>query len=1049
MKKIFAAFCAAMLCVVVAFAAACGGGGDPKPQKLKDGTAITLTEGDKQDINLSEYISLPEGYSYEVSSSAEAFATVTLSGATATVKAVKKGSAKVTAKAGEVSVEFAVTVNEKTSTPIEKDPPVFENLKLEYDLKDEASKMLTLAPKTGDEHYVYSYALKVADENVTIVKDKLTAAYAAVTEKTLTVTVSYTDSEKPEAQAKTVEFTIAVKVTDSRVPADENAKYKVKNGSFDNGLNDWEAEGEIGIVSEEDKFWADPEKDFEGYPVHNVGKYFAGNEAATGKLKSSLFEVGGANKITFMLGAAGNPKCYVTLENAEGTVLALWRNTKFHDIGGGWQVEEIGKTQFANNLVTYVADLSDYAGQSVRVVLNDNATQGFGFINFDEFVTYYATAEDLPAGATAAVNELANKAALQTEVDAEITAQGEYTLESFNAYTAKVESAKAVLADVGAKQTEVDDALSALHAAKTALTLRAPEEKAGAEKSFSMLSGAGRTLNLADYVNENDLGKITYEVTSNNTLITVGTLEGKNVPLTAGTTANDTEVTLTISVKYDGTEKLSISVKVTVTAEPKPVLRNEKVERDIDIYSLAANEKGSIKLDFAANVDNNAGIELTYSVTLNGNTVTLDGDNCTVYNLDGNYDEDATDVTFVVTVKYGANNSTISYNYNLHITDTTAYRLINGDFDHCTQENNYLDGWTLSNPDLGAVNADTHYWLNDIESAAGYPFGNKGNFFNAYAKNVEGAMGTLTSSPFEIGGSGYITYQLGAAKNKDKTYIDIIEKDTGAILARYYNNLWQERTENVKSGCTLIPYKANLSEHKGKTVYIRITDMSEGDYGLFFVDSFETYYKTVPEVANTAENVEHPANIRTGDAVSKYQVYNGGFESGLEGWTCVEGALPGAVSHASTYFNGTSYEKVGTYLFTAVEGRDDDVHDPGLEYRIGTIRSEKFTLKANAWISFKLGGANYDTLGIRIVKTDGTVIARFQNTNVAAAGEGQLVQYKYHFDNAEEVECYIEIFDNEPNGDGARPWRLVVVDGIITDLEAEPAEGIAATNQIS
>ncbi|MDE5729609.1 MAG: hypothetical protein K2I20_05505 [Clostridia bacterium] len=704
MKKIYAALLSAMLCVAMVFAAACGGGenGDkPKPQKLKDGTAITLTEGDRHNINLSDYISLPEGYVYAVSSSAEAVATVSLSGSAATVNAVKKGSAKITASAGEVFVEFAVTVNEKTVTPVEKPAPVFEDLKLEYDLKDEASKTLTLAPQSGDESYVYSYALKEADENVTIVKDKLTAAYAAVTEKTLTVTVTYTDSEKPEAEAKTVEFNITVKVTDTR-------------------------------------------------------------------------------------GSEENPN-----------------------------------------------------------------------------------------------------------------------------------------------------------------------------------------------------------------------------------------------------------------PEVKPVLKQEAVETSIDIYELEADEKEGVTLNFAENVEAPADVELNYEVTLNGAPVTLDGDNCAVYNFEGNFTETATNVTFAVTVKYGQNNSSVSYNYTLHITDTTAYRITNGTFD------DGLNGWTLSNAKLGSVTADTHYWLNDEENADGYPFGNDGKFFSAYAQGAsEGAMGTLTSLPFKIGGSGYITYQLGGAKNVDKVYLDVIEKDTGAILARYGNSLWQERTEGVKSGCSLIFYKADLSAHKGKTVYIRITDVGESDYGLFFADSFVTYYKAVPEVLNTAEEKEHPANIRTGDEVSKYQVYNGGFESGLEGWTCVDGAIPGAVSSANRYW-GADYGNTGK-LFTAVEGHGEDTpHDPNLEYRMGTIRSEKFTLKANAWISFRLGGSNYDTLGIRIVKTDGTVIACFQNTNVSAAGEGQLVQYKYHFDNAEEIECYIEIFDNEPNGAGERPWRLVVVDEIITDLEAEPAEGLAATNQIS
>ena len=110
--------------------------------------------------------------------------------------------------------------------------------------------------------------------------------------------------------------------------------------------------------------------------------------------------MGGLNKISFKVGAAGSADCYITLEDADGNVLETWRNYMFKD-PDDWASAEVGKTQFALNLVTYVADLSAYEGREVKLVLHDNATGGFGFFTFDSLVTYYESADDLPSFDTA------------------------------------------------------------------------------------------------------------------------------------------------------------------------------------------------------------------------------------------------------------------------------------------------------------------------------------------------------------------------------------------------------------------------------------------------------------------------------------------------------------------------------------------------------------------------------------------------------------------------------------------------------------------------
>ena len=100
--------------------------------------------------------------------------------------------------------------------------------------------------------------------------------------------------------------------------------------------------------------------------------------------------------------------------------------------------------------------------------------------------------------------------------------------------------------------------------------------------------------------------------------------------------------------------------------------------------------------------------------------------------------------------------------------------------------------------------------------------------FSAYAPGAEErAVGTLTSSTFIVGGSGYVTFKVGAMKDANYVYVDVVDAETKEILVRYSNSLWTERTNDVKSGCTLVAYKADLSEFMGKEVFFRISDNAD------------------------------------------------------------------------------------------------------------------------------------------------------------------------------------------------------------------------------
>lgn len=362
---------------------------------------------------------------------------------------------------------------------------------------------------------------------------------------------------------------------------------------------------------------------------------------------------------------------------------------------------------------------------------------------------------------------------------------------------------------------------------------------------------------------------------------------------------------------------------------------------------------------------------------------------------------------------------------NKDIMPDSVHQVKNGNF-----ETGDLTDWVMVG-DIGrVVNADA--CLGGTQ-----PYNKKGTYlftgFN-HGEELEKNTGTLTSSEFVLGGTGWITYRLGGGKNSSLCYLSVLDADDNdKELARFFNMYFREGTMNS--------YKADLKKFLGKNIKLQLVDNAVEDWGILVADSFITYYENEKSIPADAKLAVDKLPLLADD--NKYQVFNGGFETGdLTGWTRVEGEVPGAVSPNSKYFSGASYGKEGNFLFTAIEGyKGESGPAPALEHLMGTIRSREFTLRAGGWISFKLGGAINKTTGIRVVRaSDGAVLGEFNHTAVSPAGEGVLAQYIFEFsDVAEDTECYIEIFDNEPNeGPEVKPWRLVAVDAIITDYQSKP-----------
>ncbi|MBQ6883057.1 MAG: hypothetical protein IJO25_01730, partial [Clostridia bacterium] len=357
----------------------------------------------------------------------------------------------------------------------------------------------------------------------------------------------------------------------------------------------------------------------------------------------------------------------------------------------------------------------------------------------------------------------------------------------------------------------------------------------------------------------------------------------------------------------------------------------------------------------------------------------------------------------------------------------SEYIMENGDFE------DGLTGWTKVG-NIGDVSSDTHYWLNDPESAEGYAFGMEGkNMFSAYAPGAEEkAVGTLTSSSFTVGGSGFVTFKVGAMKDGNYVFIDVVDAQTKQILARYYNGSWQDRTDDRKSGCTLVAYKANLSEHLGREVFFRISDNADSNYGLFFVDSFKTYYGQEPQGFNEATPV--------GYAVSGtiYDLFNGGFELGdNRGWWNV-GEI-GVVTNATGYWgDNIPYGKDGDYLFTGVESNGADTMREGNR---GSLTSPVFEIGGTGWISFKLGGGGNEFCYVQVIDVDtNEILARYRQQ---AQQDAKLIQYVADLSAYKGKTARIQVVDYASSG-----WGCVSFDNVVTYYASTDSlpEGQTANN---
>ena len=460
--------------------------------------------------------------------------------------------------------------------------------------------------------------------------------------------------------------------------------------------------------------------------------------------------------------------------------------------------------------------------------------------------------------------------------------------------------------------------------------------------------------------------------------------------------------------------------EIAFDSKVNPFAKTNTFNKSCDVYELA--NKDSVVIDFAENVDNTVGFDLTYSAEYKGAPIVLDGSTYTLA-LDS-YTDEAVVETFTVTVSYsnGTENKSFTYEYNLALTDSTEFRLLNGDFE------SGLEGWVKVG-NIGDVDTATHYWVGDEYSSEGYLFGMDGEkMFSAYAPGAtESAVGTLTSSSFKVGGSGFITFKVGGMKDANYVYVDVVDAENDQILARYYNgNISDELGSDIR-GCTLLEYKANLSAFDGKEVYLRFSDNADANYGLFFIDTIVTYYAEEPVSVQDATAVPY---VVSGTV---YDVFNGGFEMGdVQGWWNIGNA--GAVTQADAFFSGVAYGKEGAFLYSGVE---DFQAGNGREGNRGTLTSSVFEIAGTGYISFKLGGGGNSLCFVQVIdSTTNEILARYHQQQM---NDAVLIQYVADLSSYIGRTARIQVVDYAENN-----WGCVSFDDVVTYYATEIPQGVTA-----
>ncbi len=352
-----------------------------------------------------------------------------------------------------------------------------------------------------------------------------------------------------------------------------------------------------------------------------------------------------------------------------------------------------------------------------------------------------------------------------------------------------------------------------------------------------------------------------------------------------------------------------------------------------------------------------------------------------------------------------------------------AHRIVNRGF-----ETGDLFGWSVHTIFKGEMMIqafrDTAIVANETIPSATFPYDGEGSYVLGRSTSVSKAafeerLGQLRSSTFTLGGSGHISFLLGAGKTADLSYVSIRRASDDLEIKRFGNQMFDvsQVVEGQYFGENLVKYRADLSSYLGSELYIELSDFGSRDWDFLTADAFETYYDTAPEDGVIAVDIK--PNYLVDYAPN--QVANGDFTSNLTNWTISD--LPGWQKP-----DGSS----DTFIVTSGSLRSNATGDSAR----GLIRSSLFRVDGSGIASFQIGaaqGSRYDKDTFVSIKhfANNREVIRFANNRSSGT---TMIQYFIDLSDYQGQKFYVEIVDNATGS-----WDTIFIDNIVTYYATRPS----------
>ena len=375
---------------------------------------------------------------------------------------------------------------------------------------------------------------------------------------------------------------------------------------------------------------------------------------------------------------------------------------------------------------------------------------------------------------------------------------------------------------------------------------------------------------------------------------------------------------------------------------------------------------------------------------------------------------------------------------------SVADDIVNGDFEDVAAGE--WVGWTRKDAafNFRGVVSD--------EKINGVPMEKSGSYYFAGAKGGNDVMrGTLTSDVFKLGGNGFITFKMGAGKNTEKVYVEFFEQGNDKPIAHVVN----EDCDGMYITEHLITKIVDLSAYVGKNIYIVATDNDDGsNLAHLNLDAFKVCQSDADVEAARAEyaaQIEKYGEKPFEEDETSIYIVNGGFEDCdleagvLTGWKLLEGTaltIANVVPTSQRYWDDRAVYGEGNYYL------DGSNNGATLESLTGAIRSTKFTLGGDGYISFMLGaGGGGEDCYVALCdgNTDEELIVVYNDyfSDPALA----LTLLRRYMDASQYIGrvVYLKIVDNREGGFGfltADDFRVSLTTEEVAALEVEQLEKI-------